>query len=397
MPSALENDIKERIRVLLNFGEHGRELISSEIALRVLETLCDQQSRRELLERYDIDPVAVDQILQRTTLVVIPMENPNGRALVEGGALCERKNGRGVDPNRNWAVHWGVKEKDYDPNEEFPGSKPFSEPEAELLRGLATEFRPHVWLNVHSGMEAMFVPYDHKNEVPDTGFVERTLDILKKINTKLCEGKCAVGPGGKTVGYLAHGTATDYMHDKLGVGVAMTWEVFGDESAPYEDCFRMFNPLTKSAYDEVVGRWTAAVYALLAELPGHPAIPDVGDSSMYQSGHGWGDEDDERGKATGSQLGRKGGSSEMSGFTLGGEATLARKTDRTPSLGLTEMSLSGWTQGGGSFFPSEIIHRAEVVVLGALVLMAAVIAVRPGFRLAFGRLRSVRRRLDIPL
>ena len=53
------------------------------------------------------------------------MENEGGRDLVEGGALCERKNVRGVDPNRNWEVHWGFREKDYDPNEEFPGSRPF--------------------------------------------------------------------------------------------------------------------------------------------------------------------------------------------------------------------------------------------------------------------------------
>jgi hypothetical protein len=39
------------------------------------------------------------------------MENIRGREAVEGGELCERKNGRGVDPNRNWDVHWGHKEK----------------------------------------------------------------------------------------------------------------------------------------------------------------------------------------------------------------------------------------------------------------------------------------------
>lgn len=53
------------------------------------------------------------------------MENVRGRERVEGGALCERKNGRGVDPNRNWDVHWGHKEADYDPGEEFPGQGPF--------------------------------------------------------------------------------------------------------------------------------------------------------------------------------------------------------------------------------------------------------------------------------
>ena len=53
------------------------------------------------------------------------MENEAGRAVVEGGSLCERKNARGVDTNRNWDIHWGFREKDYDPSEEFPGSKPF--------------------------------------------------------------------------------------------------------------------------------------------------------------------------------------------------------------------------------------------------------------------------------
>jgi hypothetical protein len=32
---------------------------------------------------------------------ILPMENVKGRALVEGGKLCERKNGRGVDTNRS--------------------------------------------------------------------------------------------------------------------------------------------------------------------------------------------------------------------------------------------------------------------------------------------------------
>ena len=34
-----------------------------------------------------------------------------------------------------------------------------------MLRGLAAGFKPHVWVNVHSGMEALFLPYDHRAEV----------------------------------------------------------------------------------------------------------------------------------------------------------------------------------------------------------------------------------------
>ena len=60
-----------------------------------------------------------------TPCQVLPLENGHGRDLVESGQLCERKNGRGVDPNRNWDIDWGKKEKDYDPKEEYPGAAPF--------------------------------------------------------------------------------------------------------------------------------------------------------------------------------------------------------------------------------------------------------------------------------
>ena len=65
---------------------------------------------------------------ESATAQVVPMENVRGRERVEAGEVCLRKNGRGVDTNRNWGVHWGFKEKDYDPEEEFPGSRPFRSP-----------------------------------------------------------------------------------------------------------------------------------------------------------------------------------------------------------------------------------------------------------------------------
>ena len=212
------------------------------------------------------------------------MENTRGRDLVEAGRLCERKNGRGVDTNRNWAVDWGVKEKDYDPAEEYPGRAPHSEPEVQVVLGEAKALAPHVWLNVHSGMLALFMPYDHKAtvrargggrleragdlgglgavslralpcvahmravvfvplgccaalasgfasdacsrrhpqthapQIPDGAEAAATLRMLGRVNELSCGGKCAVGSGGKSVGYLAHGTATDFMYERLKVG-----------------------------------------------------------------------------------------------------------------------------------------------------------------------------------
>ena len=137
---------------------------------------------------------------------------------------------------------------DYDPAEENPGAQPFSEPEASLLLSAATAFRPHVWwvgrgrvrfrgdfsrvvrqyslifhcshcltvpsppaallycctavllyrrANVHSGMSAMFMPYDHKGHIPGAlppcCAVHAVLCILSCVRCACCAVvRCAV-------------------------------------------------------------------------------------------------------------------------------------------------------------------------------------------------------------
>ena len=113
-----------------------------------------------------------------------------------------------------------------------------------LLRDLASGFAPHVWVSVHSGMCAIFMPYDRIGEMPTGPSAEAQFEILRIMKTENLLDECEYGPGGKTVGYVAHGTATDYMYSVLNIPLAFTWEIYGDTTAQYEDCFRMFNPLT---------------------------------------------------------------------------------------------------------------------------------------------------------
>lgn len=68
------------------------------------------------------------------------------------------------------------------------------------MRELAQAFRPHVWMNAHSGMEALFMPYDHRAEVPATPEAASALQLLGHLNQIACGGRCAVGSGGKSVG-----------------------------------------------------------------------------------------------------------------------------------------------------------------------------------------------------
>ena len=69
-----------------------------------------------------------------------------------------------------------------------------------MMQHLASEFRPHVWLNAHSGMEALFMPYDHRPSIPTGAAAAATFKILQELNQLSCGGRCAVGSGGKSVG-----------------------------------------------------------------------------------------------------------------------------------------------------------------------------------------------------
>jgi hypothetical protein len=74
-----------------------------------------------------------------------------------------------------------------------------SEPEVQILLALAKELKPHTWLNVHSGMYALFTPYDHKAVVPNTSDARAATRILERIKELTCK-KCVVGSGGHSVG-----------------------------------------------------------------------------------------------------------------------------------------------------------------------------------------------------
>ncbi|KAG2243159.1 hypothetical protein Bca52824_095003 [Brassica carinata] len=148
-----QSDDRSNFRILLTFGQHGRELITSELAFRILSILSEEQFLPNINGGQPsttpswTNSLTDNYIFSFFWKKLVPIENFNGRKRVEAGDLCERRNGRGVDLNRNWGVDWGKKEKDYDPYEENPGTAPFSEPETQIMRKLAISFDPHIWIN----------------------------------------------------------------------------------------------------------------------------------------------------------------------------------------------------------------------------------------------------------
>ncbi|KAK1296808.1 hypothetical protein QJS10_CPB15g00263 [Acorus calamus] len=116
-------------------------------------------------------------------------------------------------------------------------------------------------------MEAMFMPYDHRNATPDGSAFNAMKSILEDLNHHHCGGRCLVGSGGGSVGYLAHGTSTDYIYDALKVPMAFTFEIYGDLEAPSRDCFRMFNPINLATFNRVLNDWSAAFISLFERGP----------------------------------------------------------------------------------------------------------------------------------
>ena len=101
--------------VLLNFGAHGRELISSEVALRLARMLCG-----EAPSRFAGDPERsrnqIAEMLRHVIVKMVPVQSPYSRRLAEvGSGSCKQRrlNARGVDVNRNWDVAWSEGDREH--------------------------------------------------------------------------------------------------------------------------------------------------------------------------------------------------------------------------------------------------------------------------------------------
>ena len=179
---------EHKVPMLVVFGEHARELISSEIALRLVAMLCSpalearggwiladvdavggvehlnelsklHRKAMDGLAHYGMSTAQVGTLLKRLLFKFVPVENLIGRRMVESSGtskLCHRMNGRSVDINRNYDNHFGVHAKEYLPSEEYEGTRAFSEPETRITHAVAAALKPMVFVSVHSGIRELY-------------------------------------------------------------------------------------------------------------------------------------------------------------------------------------------------------------------------------------------------
>lgn len=133
-PNPEEEDSPVITTSMFVFGEEGRDLLSSEIAFRIVRRVCgdditistadvsknntnstgnlNSNNLNDSNEIADEDSVVLPP---RTRIVLVPIANPDGRRISEMGRRCDRTNARDVDIDRNWPSFW--REPEVDPGD----------------------------------------------------------------------------------------------------------------------------------------------------------------------------------------------------------------------------------------------------------------------------------------
>ena len=191
-----------------------------------------------LLENYDEDN-EIKSIVDNTELFFVPVINPDGYLYNEktdpnGGGFWRknRKNGNGVDNNRNYDYYingdpadgiWGGEGASNDPNNQtYHGTAPFSEVENQAIKWFCEQHYFVMALNNHSYGELLLYPYGYANEVPtpENELFEIVSEVLVSQN-----GYDNILSSGL---YPAAGDSDDFMYGTIGTHdkiYAMTPEI----------------------------------------------------------------------------------------------------------------------------------------------------------------------------
>lgn len=247
-------------------GIHGVEVVSTQLALRLLHDLANPSATTR-------------SVLEQATITVAPCLNPDGRAAsIESLGRrrlfnpAPRRNANGVDLNRNWpwpagvVDHWlpisGTRTK------RLPwcrGPHALSEPETAAFAELLDQLRPVALLNLHSTGRILTFPWSSKPEAPDD------LDAFVAMATAFRAAQPSVRYRYKQsrAWYPIVGSSNDYVYDRYGT-LAMTVETSEEARAVRDDwrlarwAFWYANPVDVDHHldNDAPGCWAALAVAL---------------------------------------------------------------------------------------------------------------------------------------
>ncbi len=193
--------------VFIGGGIHGREVISVEVAMFVLQ---------HILENYGTDD-AITELVDNNQIWFVPLMNPDGHRLsVYELDLFHRKNMRdnnenqlpnyssidGVDLNRNFGYVWGNNHaSDAYSSELYHGPEAWSEPEVCYIRDLIRERRFWGAITYHSSGEYVMYPL---------GFLDGVCSYDHEIMGALSDAMAESIPRINAMGYYQSIQCVDY-------------------------------------------------------------------------------------------------------------------------------------------------------------------------------------------
>jgi murein tripeptide amidase MpaA len=135
--------------------EHAREWIAAATSTCIAD---------RLVREYDTDPKIRD-FVDHHDLWLVPVVNPDGYQYTWAGDRYWRKNrrdGHGVDLNRNFSVAWGgAGSSGIKRSEIYRGAREFSEPESAAVRDLAKRTGTKLYLDFHAYGQLLLYPWGY--------------------------------------------------------------------------------------------------------------------------------------------------------------------------------------------------------------------------------------------
>lgn len=149
------------VPMLINGTQHAREWIAAMVTTCVADRLVNE---------YDDDP-AIRRLVDTTEVWIVPVVNPDGYQYSWGQDRYWRKNrreGHGVDLNRNFSVAWGgAGSSGFKRSQTYRGGRPFSENETVALRDLSKREGIKLHIDFHAYGQLVLYPWNHSDKPTD--------------------------------------------------------------------------------------------------------------------------------------------------------------------------------------------------------------------------------------
>ncbi|XP_077503073.1 uncharacterized protein LOC144113694 [Amblyomma americanum] len=202
----------------IDSGIHAREWISTASALYVID---------RLLKGYN-DSDDITKLVDTFDWYIFPVINADGYKYTWTTHRLWRKNRvrnvaslcRGVDPNRNFDVRFGLAGSSANPcAENYAGTFPFSEAESRAIRDGINNLKDRLkaYINLHSYSQMVMIPYGYSKGY--TTDYRSQYEALEKLVTAIRKRNSAFyrhGTAGQTL-YITSGAALDWVYDKAKV------------------------------------------------------------------------------------------------------------------------------------------------------------------------------------